>query len=99
MERRVNRFLALLLALIGTAGFALLITLVSDRFVSTQTSERITVGVLSAGCAIVLFTWFSTRTSLSGSLKAFRLLMVVEFFVFAIEGILVSFGRLQDLYR
>ena len=91
--------LDLLLAFIGAVGAGLLFTLLITRFVDSLSVERIRTGAAFLAALVVLFLWFQTQPAMGASLRRLRWVLVVEFILFAVSGILlaiVSFVQLWD---
>ena len=90
--------LDIVLALIGAIGVALLVTLLVGAFVENAIVQKASASASYLASAIALWLWLRSNHCVSHVLGDFRGLMIAEFVVFGVVGIVVSLSNLVHLF-
>jgi len=98
MERLPRSSVNFLSAVVSSVGVALLVNLLTRGLIENITVERITTAASFVIATAVLLLWYRSQPSVHAVFRAVRLILIAQFFVFGVVGIVLSISNLVDLF-
>ena len=98
MERLPRSSVNFLSAVVSSVGIALLVNLLTRGFIENIAVERITAAASFVLAAVVLLLWYRTQPSVHAVFRAARLVLIAQFFVFGVVGVVYALSNLVALF-